>query len=129
MVDELAIRKLRNMLGSMSRLPAWSSLSKDDNESEGMSAQLKVAIWSPVFWSGYKFDNDIFNTKSPVYIILFPYIFQNYPNIVQDLTNTFLHIISGGEPVKLVEVTICVNLFLSHHAFPHTCIPGLLDGS
>ncbi len=119
MVDELAIRKLRNMLGSMSRLPAWSSLSKDDNESEGMSAQLKVTIWSPVFWSGYKFDNDIFNTKSPVYIILFPYIFQIYPNIVQDLTNTFLHIISGGEPVKLVEVRICVNPFLSHHIPTH----------
>ena len=44
MVDLLAIRKLRNMLGSMSRLPAWSSLSKDANDSEGMSAQLKVTI-------------------------------------------------------------------------------------
>ena len=55
----------------------------------------------------------MFNTKSPVvYLIWFPYI---HPNIVKDLTNTFLHIISGGEPVKLVEVTICVNLFLSHH--------------
>ena len=44
MVDMLAIRKLRNMLGSMSRLPAWSSLSKDANDSEGMAAQLKVTI-------------------------------------------------------------------------------------
>ena len=48
----------------------------------------------------------MFNTKSPVvYQTWFPYI-PMYPNIVQDLTNTFLHIISGGEPVKLVEVTI-----------------------
>ena len=61
----------------------------------------------------------MFNTKSPVvYLIWFPHT-QIYPNIVQDLTNTFLHIISGGEPVKLVEVTICVNLFLSHHIPTH----------
>ena len=44
MVDELAIRKLRNMLGSMSRLPPWSSLAKDANDSDGTAAQLKVTI-------------------------------------------------------------------------------------
>ena len=49
-----------------------------------------------------------------------------YPNIVQDLTNTFLHIISGGEPVKLVEVTICVNLFLSHNIPTHLVFQACL---
>ena len=40
MIDELAIRKLKNQLNSMPKLPSWSKLSADGNDK--IISQLKV---------------------------------------------------------------------------------------
>ena len=101
-----SIRKLRNQLSSMSKLPPWTSLAGAGGGGEQLATQLKVAIRAPEpghgHWSHEHCSLNMIITSFKTNRVVCSQPIRLY--WLQDLTNTFLHIISGGEPVRLLEV-------------------------